>query len=138
MGTSKLIDSSAAFLFEVPGSNLPLVVQELQIGGTKEGRMTLSVIRPLTLAISATVLVGVATVAPVEARKSHHQHIKKHRTTGNRGFDGRQPADRSWPGAAPSRSGDVCPGIGRSFECKIWPPPMNDDPDRKISGSDGS
>ena len=34
MGTSKLINSSAAFLFEVPGSNSPLVVQELQIGGT--------------------------------------------------------------------------------------------------------
>src|SRR3974390_1050405 len=34
MGTSKLIDSSAAFLFEVPGLNSPLVVQELQIGGT--------------------------------------------------------------------------------------------------------
>jgi hypothetical protein len=34
MGTSKSIDSSAAFLFEVPGSNSPLVVQELQIGGT--------------------------------------------------------------------------------------------------------
>jgi hypothetical protein len=31
MGTSKLIDSSAAFLFEVPGLNSPLVVQELQI-----------------------------------------------------------------------------------------------------------
>ena len=34
MGTSKLIDSNAAFLFEVPGLNSPLVVQELQIGGT--------------------------------------------------------------------------------------------------------
>jgi hypothetical protein len=34
MGTSKLIDSSAAFLFEVPERNSPLVVQELQIGGT--------------------------------------------------------------------------------------------------------
>jgi hypothetical protein len=34
MGTSKIIDSSAAFLFEVPGSNSPLVAQELQIGGT--------------------------------------------------------------------------------------------------------
>jgi hypothetical protein len=31
MGTGKPIDSSAAFLFEVPGSNSPLVVQELQI-----------------------------------------------------------------------------------------------------------
>jgi hypothetical protein len=35
MGTSKLIESSAAFLFEVPGSNSPLVVQELQIGGSR-------------------------------------------------------------------------------------------------------
>jgi hypothetical protein len=34
MGTSKFIDSSAAFPFEVPEQNLPLVVQELQIGGT--------------------------------------------------------------------------------------------------------
>jgi hypothetical protein len=35
MGTRKLIDSSTAFLFEVPGSNSPQVVQELQIGGTR-------------------------------------------------------------------------------------------------------
>jgi hypothetical protein len=34
MGTSKHIDSRAAFIFEVPGSNLPLGVQELQISGT--------------------------------------------------------------------------------------------------------
>jgi thymidylate synthase len=34
MGTRKHIDSRAAFLFEVPGSNSPLVVQELQIVGT--------------------------------------------------------------------------------------------------------
>jgi hypothetical protein len=34
MGTSKLIDSSAAFPFEVPDRSLPLVVQELQMGGT--------------------------------------------------------------------------------------------------------
>jgi uncharacterized protein len=34
MGTSKPVDSSAASLFEGPGSNLPLVAQEPQIGGT--------------------------------------------------------------------------------------------------------
>jgi hypothetical protein len=33
MGTGKLYDSSAAFPFEVPGQNLPLMVQELQMGG---------------------------------------------------------------------------------------------------------
>src|SRR6516164_5225603 len=34
LGTSKHFDSSAAFLFEVPGSNSPPALQELQIGGT--------------------------------------------------------------------------------------------------------
>ena len=34
MGTSKLIDSSAALRFEVPGPDLPRVSQGLQIGGT--------------------------------------------------------------------------------------------------------
>jgi hypothetical protein len=34
MGISKPFDPGAAFLFEVPGSNSPLVAQELQIGGT--------------------------------------------------------------------------------------------------------
>ncbi len=35
MGTSKSIDSGAAYLFEVPGSSSPLVLQELQMGGTR-------------------------------------------------------------------------------------------------------
>jgi hypothetical protein len=35
MGYSQAYDSSAALLFDVPGSNLPLVVQERQIGGTR-------------------------------------------------------------------------------------------------------
>jgi hypothetical protein len=39
MGTYKPIDPSAAFLFEVPGSNSPLVVQELQIGGTSAANL---------------------------------------------------------------------------------------------------
>jgi uncharacterized membrane protein len=37
-GTSKFIDSSAAFPFEVPERNLPLLVQELQMGGTRGNR----------------------------------------------------------------------------------------------------
>ena len=44
--THKPIDSSAAFLFEVPGSNSPLVVQELQIGGASAANLKfLSVLR---------------------------------------------------------------------------------------------
>jgi hypothetical protein len=34
MGTSELIDLRAASPFEVPERNLPLAVQELQMGGT--------------------------------------------------------------------------------------------------------
>ena len=37
MGTSKPMILVPLFLFEVPGQNLPLVVQELQIGGTSAG-----------------------------------------------------------------------------------------------------
>jgi hypothetical protein len=39
MGTSKFNDSSAAFPFEALGKNLPLVVQELQMGGTSTSLM---------------------------------------------------------------------------------------------------
>jgi hypothetical protein len=28
--------------------------------------------------------------------------------------------------------------MARSFDCKIWPPPFDEDPDRKVSGSDGA
>jgi general secretion pathway protein J len=41
MGTSKLNDSSAASLFEVPELSSPRVTQELQIGGTAESGFTL-------------------------------------------------------------------------------------------------
>ena len=46
MGTIKHIDSSAAFLFEVPGSNSRLVVQELQIGGTSVVVLTFASLLP--------------------------------------------------------------------------------------------
>jgi hypothetical protein len=38
MGTNKPIDLSAAFPFQVPERNLPLVVQELEMGGTRNQR----------------------------------------------------------------------------------------------------
>ena len=43
MGTSNLIDSSVAFLFEVPDTDLPLVVQELQIGDTGQHSVIIAV-----------------------------------------------------------------------------------------------
>ena len=88
--------------------------------------MTRSAIRLLTLIVGATTLAA----APAESGTRHHKHIKNH------DFRTVRPA---WPGVSPpAQSGDVCPGIGRSFECKIWPPPIDQDPDRKTSGSDGA
>jgi hypothetical protein len=104
-----------------------------------EGRMTRSAIRLLTLIVCAMVLGAVAA----KAETSRGKHVKKHamhvRHIGyGTDFGGHQTADRAWPAARPlSQSGDVCPGIGRSFECRIWPPPIGEDPDRKASGSDG-
>jgi hypothetical protein len=98
-----------------------------------------STIRLLPLTICAAALVMVPPVTPAEARTNHGKHVRKHYTIHrDPGFYGYRPADQAWPGASPpSRSGDVCPGIARSFDCKVWPPPMDEDPDRKISGSDG-
>jgi hypothetical protein len=39
MGTSKTVVSSAVFLFEAPGPDSPLVLQELPIDGTGFARL---------------------------------------------------------------------------------------------------
>ena len=46
MGTSKDMDSSAAFLFDVPGSNSRRVVQERQIGGTSAANLKFLSVSP--------------------------------------------------------------------------------------------
>ena len=99
-----------------------------------------SAIRLLILAVCATSLVMVPTVDPAKAAssssKKHKRHVHVQRTPGFGGalgstwYAGQAPA----PVARPS--GPVCPGIGRSFDCKVWPPPFDEDPDRKVSGSD--
>lgn len=95
-------------------------------------------IRLLTLAISATVAVPLMMATDVEASS---RHIRKHHQRTSLGWNnslGHSWAGREFRPAAPSwnTGGDVCPGSGRSFECKVWPPPFDQDPDRKASGSD--
>jgi hypothetical protein len=93
-------------------------------------------IRLLTLAISATALVLVPTVTPANAETSSGRHIKKHKKS--HGFSVPRSAGQPWPVTRPaSQPGPVCPGNGRSFDCRVWPPPFDEDPDRKVSGSDG-
>jgi len=97
-----------------------------------------SVIRLSMLSVCAAVLIPLVTATEVEAssrhvRKTHHR-LGHHQRTGI-GFND-FAGMRAAPAARPV-TGDVCPGSGRSFECKVWPPPFDQDPDRKVSGSDG-
>ena len=93
-------------------------------------------IRLLTLAMCATALAVVPMVTPAKAETSSSKQIKKHKKSVQRspGFSNPWSA-----GQAPSvirppiRAGQACPGLGRGYECRTWPPPMDEDPDRKVS-----
>ena len=89
-------------------------------------------IRLSAITICATALLVFPVFTSAEAASgTRHVHVKKHR--GHWRHAG-WPTGQPRPFAAPyAQSGPVCPGIGRSFECKIWPPPFADDPDRKVS-----
>jgi hypothetical protein len=91
-------------------------------------------IRLLTLAICATALAAVPMVTPAKAEASSSKHIKKHKKwiQRNPGFGDPWSAGRMRPVIRPSG----CPGLARSFECGTWPPSFEDDPDRKVSGTD--
>jgi hypothetical protein len=97
-------------------------------------------IRLLTLAIFATMLVVVPMVTPAKAETSSSKHIKKHKTKIQRspGFGDPWSAGQASPATRPSsQSGGACPGSARSIDCRTWPPPMDEDPDRKATSSDG-
>ena len=89
-------------------------------------------IRLSMLTVYATALVVVPAVTPAKAETGRkHTHIKYHKRHWGHRVGGAwqvQPVVGSY-----SQDGPVCPGIGRSFDCKIWPPPYADDPDRKTS-----
>jgi hypothetical protein len=85
------------------------------------------------LALSALIiaaLVAISAIAPADAKaaKKHQQHWRQHTSRARYGHL-TAPMVRSYDG-----SGDVCPAMGRSFDCKIWPPPFADDPDRRVPG----
>ena len=93
-------------------------------------------IRVLTLAICATALAVFPAITSAEAATINGKHFKKHRNKiqNGPGFGEHWSAGRARPVARSSRqAGPVCPGIARGFECATWPPPMEDDPDRKVS-----
>ena len=97
--------------------------------------MSKLVIQFSALAAGASALLLVAAISPAEAGKaSAHMHMAKHRW--HRVHDVR----RGWPVGETrpvvgyyNQPGPICPAVGHSFDCKIWPPPYEDDPDRKTS-----
>jgi len=96
-------------------------------------------IRLLTLATYATTLVVVPMVTPAEAETSSSRHMKKHKIIlSSPGFSYPRSASQAWAFTGPSnQAAPVCPGMGRSFDCKVWPPPVDKDPDRTISDGGG-
>ena len=95
-------------------------------------------IRLLTLAMYATALVVVPLATPAEAETSSGRHTKKHKKQihWSPGVSDPRSAGRAWPVTRPSSQADVCPGNARGIDCKTWPPPMYDDPDRRNGGLD--
>ena len=102
-------------------------------------------VRLLTLAIYATSLALVPLVAPAKAETSSGKHVKKHKSKvqWSRRTSGPWSANQAWPNQAWRGYGPAgqpepaCSGSGRSFECRTWPPPFDEDPDRKASATDG-
>lgn len=88
--------------------------------------------RHLVLAVCATAVVSVVTATGADAGG---RHAKKHHHRMDIGFNDVRGARAS--ATTYNRGGPVCPGLARSFDCAVWPPPFDEDPDRKQSGSDG-
>ena len=84
------------------------------------------------LAIAAALLVTPAVTLAQAKAASRHMPIKKHRWHRHH-FRAVWPGGLAQPFVGAYQSGPICPAIGKSFDCKIWPPPYADDPDRKTS-----
>ncbi|MDE1932937.1 hypothetical protein [Bradyrhizobium sp.] len=96
--------------------------------------MTKPAIRLSVLAIGAAALLAASSPAQAteNSRHLHHHQMKHQRHWRHHGGPARYGYPETPMVGPGSQSGPVCPGIGRSFDCKIWPPPYADDPDRKV------
>ena len=92
-------------------------------------------IRLSMLTLCAAALVVAPTVTPANAETGRkHVHIKKHKRHLRHHFGAAWPVGSTQPAVVyRNPSEPVCPAVGKSFDCKIWPPPYADDPDRKAS-----
>lgn len=87
----------------------------------------------LILAVYTTAQMAIPMVAPAMAATNTSKHMKHKRKAQKRsGFSSSWSSGQTWRATRPA--GEVCPGIARSFECGTWPPPFDEDPDRKVPG----
>jgi hypothetical protein len=94
-----------------------------------------SATRLLTLSIGATALVLVPFIAPAKAATNARAEEK---TRENIHFSDHRLSGQARPITKPSSQADVvCTGATRSFDCKQWPPSIDEDPDRKAGGAGG-
>lgn len=97
---------------------------------------------PMSIKIlSAVAVVTAAFAVPAFAQQQHHHHVRAASYHGPayaafRGAYNRLPMNESYD-LEGIRAGPVCPGIARSIDCSIWPPPIDEDPDRKRGGGGG-
>jgi hypothetical protein len=98
-------------------------------------------IRLLILVMYTTPLPGISKITQAQAETGSSKHVKQqHRKNIQRshGVSDTWSANQAWPGTGlSSQAGPVCPGIARSIDCRIWPPPFDEDPDRKRGGGGG-
>jgi hypothetical protein len=89
----------------------------------------------LTLAMYAASLPVIAVITPAKAATSSSGHIQKYKKhwrprVSEPWYVGQ--AQASFPPYSP-----ICPGNARGIDCKVWPPPIDEDPDRKRGASGG-
>jgi hypothetical protein len=94
----------------------------------------------IRLLMLGTCVMAVAVAATESAASS--RHIRKHQHRMNLGRDSTRTLRDSWAAGnvrpiAPPRAGPACPGSARAIDCTVWPPPIDEDPDRKATSSDG-
>jgi hypothetical protein len=82
----------------------------------------------LTLAMYAASLPAIAIITPAQAETKHW----------------RPRVSEPWYAARAQQlvppyiqPGPICPGLARGIDCKVFPPPIDEDPDRKRGGGGG-
>jgi hypothetical protein len=97
--------------------------------------MAKSTTRLLTLSSGAIALVLIPIIAPAKAATTAREEEKIQE---NIHFSDHRSSGQARPVTRPSsQAGEACTGGARSFDCKQWPPSINEDPDRKAGGAGG-